>query len=155
MGSGYTFESYKKEDFIFAIERAIGTFKNKQKYAKLRENAFNATMPGETVCIAWLQEFCRLREKIYVDHNEIEATKAKFGEWNAEMYAPINIVEQIIGSEKRNLYELDDMDFGAEASRSHQPSDGRVVPSEFDRVMKERAPHAFKFHNNGPRHQTV
>ena len=64
-------------------------------------------------------------------------------------------MDQIIGSEKRNLYELDDMDFGAESSRSHQPSDGRVVPSDFDRVMKERAPHAFKFHNNGPRYQTV
>ena len=28
-GCGYTFESYKKEDFVYAIERAIGTFRNK------------------------------------------------------------------------------------------------------------------------------
>jgi starch synthase len=28
-GCGYTFESHKAGDFIFAIERAIGTFKNK------------------------------------------------------------------------------------------------------------------------------
>ena len=82
VGSGYTFESYKNEDFIFAIERAIGTFRNKQKYLKLRENAFNATMPGETVCIAWLKEFCLLREKVYIDHNELMATKALFPEWN-------------------------------------------------------------------------
>ncbi len=49
-GSGFTFESYKKEDFIFAIERALGVYKNKAKYLKLRQNAFNATMPGEIVC---------------------------------------------------------------------------------------------------------
>ena len=47
VGCGYTFEAYKKEDFIFAIQRAIGTYSNKQKYARLRQNAFNATMPGE------------------------------------------------------------------------------------------------------------
>ena len=73
-------------------------------------------MPGETVCIAWLQEFCRLREKVYIDNKEMDATQALFGEWSPQMYAPINIVEQIIGTEKHNLYELDDMDFGAEAS---------------------------------------
>jgi len=50
-------------------------------------------MPGETVCIAWLQEFCRLRDKVYIDHAEMEATKALFGEWNAQMYAPIHIVD--------------------------------------------------------------
>lgn len=54
IGCGYTFESYKKEDLVFAIQRAIGTFRNKPKYHKLRENAFAATMPGEQVCIAWL-----------------------------------------------------------------------------------------------------
>ena len=66
-GCGFTFESYRKEDFVFAIERAIGTFKNKQKYAKLRENAFRATMSGEIVCKAWLNEFYRLRNKVYFD----------------------------------------------------------------------------------------
>lgn len=115
VGCGFTFESYEKKDFIFAIERAIGTYRNKQKYSKLRNNAFNATMPGETVCIAWLKEFCRLRSKVYIDVNEMQATKALFSEWNAEMYAPINIVDQVIGKEKCNLYQLDDVDFGAEA----------------------------------------
>mmetsp|Transcript_18089 Transcript_18089/g.24219 ORF Transcript_18089/g.24219 Transcript_18089/m.24219 type:complete len:227 (+) Transcript_18089:3350-4030(+) len=153
VGCGYTFESYEKKDFIFAIERAIGTFKNKQKYFRLRENAFNATMPGEKVCIAWLQEFCRLRNKVYFDCREMNATKALFKEWNARDYKPINIVDQVIGSEKRSQYELDDMDIGAEASR--QPYDGRIVPSEFDRIMNERAPHTFRLHNWGPRHQVV
>ena len=83
----------------------------------------------------------------------MHAAKALFGEWNAQQYAPINIFDQIIGSEKCNLYELDDADIGAEASR--QPYGGRVVQSEFDRVQKERAPHSFRLHNWGPRHQIV
>jgi len=29
IGTGYTFEAFKKEDFIFAVERAVGTFANK------------------------------------------------------------------------------------------------------------------------------
>jgi len=153
VGSGYTFESYKKEDFIFAIERAIGTFKNKQKYAKLRENAFNATMPGEQVCIAWFKEFCRMRSKIYFDLKEMQACKALFKEWDPRQYAPINIIDEVIGQEKRDLYAIDDMDIGAEASR--QPFDVRVVPSEFDKVMKERVPHLFRLHNWGPRHHNV
>ena len=93
VGCGFTFESYKKEDFIFAIERSIGTFRSPQKYSKLRQNAFNATMPGETVCKAWQQEFCRLRQKVFIDYKEMAATKALFSEWSPQMYSPINIVE--------------------------------------------------------------
>ena len=110
-------------------------------------------MPGETVCIAWLKEFCRLRNKVYIDHGEMLATKELFGEWAAETYTPISIVDQIIGTEKRSLYELDDMDFGAEASS--QPYEGRVAQSEFDRAMKVRKAHSFRLHNWGPRHQQV
>lgn len=68
IGCGYTFESHKSGDFIFAIERAIGTFKNKVKYLRLRENAFKATMDGEVVSKAWLAECFRLRGKIFVDY---------------------------------------------------------------------------------------
>lgn len=75
IGSGFTFESYKKEDFIFAIERSLGVFVNKAKYLKLRQNAFMATMPGETVCRAWLEEFFRLREKIYYDFEVLKSTE--------------------------------------------------------------------------------
>ena len=67
-GCGYTFESHTVGDFVFAMERAVGTFRNKPKYAKLRENAFNATMDGEIVSKAWLSEFFRLRGKIFVDY---------------------------------------------------------------------------------------
>ena len=72
-GSGYTFESHTTGDFIFAMERAVGTFKNKQKYAKLRENASKATMDGAAVCKAWLAEFYRLRGKVYADYPVMKA----------------------------------------------------------------------------------
>lgn len=68
-GCGFTFEGFHKNDLSAAIQRAIGTFNNKQKYAKIRENAFNATMPGEIVTKAWLAEFFRLRGKIYYDND--------------------------------------------------------------------------------------
>ena len=48
---------------------------------------------------------------------------------------------------------MDDIDFGA--SESAQRFEGRIEPSEFDRVMKERSAHTFKLHNRGPRHQSV
>jgi len=66
-GSGFTFENHSNPDFIFAIERAVGTFRNKPKYLRLRENAFTATMDGEVVSKAWLAEFFRLKDKVYVD----------------------------------------------------------------------------------------
>ena len=31
-GNGYTFENHTVNDFIFACQRALGTFKNKSKY---------------------------------------------------------------------------------------------------------------------------
>lgn len=68
-GNGYTFQSHNMNDMIFACDRALGTFKNKTKYLKLRENAFNSTMDGERVSKAWLGEFCRLRGKVFTDEN--------------------------------------------------------------------------------------
>ena len=75
-GTGYTFESHTAGDFIFAVERAIGTFRNKPKYNKLRENAFRGTMDGEIVCRAWLGEFCRLRGKIFIDYKVYKETES-------------------------------------------------------------------------------
>jgi len=77
-GCGYTFESHTIGDFVFAMERAVGTFRNKPKYAKLRENAFAATMDGEIVSKAWLSEFYRLREKIFIDYTVIKELENKF-----------------------------------------------------------------------------
>ena len=66
-GNGYNFQNHSVNDFIFACERALGTFKNKAKYLKLRENALNSTMDGEKVSKAWVKEFYRLRNKVYVE----------------------------------------------------------------------------------------
>jgi len=54
------------------MDRAVGTFLNKGQYKKLRENAFAATMDGEVVSRAWLNEFCRLRGKRYIDYTIID-----------------------------------------------------------------------------------
>lgn len=76
-GNGYCFECFMVNDYIFACERAIGTYKNKTKYLKLRENAFNSTMDGEKVSRAWLKEFFRLRDKIFVDEVIVKDCLAK------------------------------------------------------------------------------
>ena len=96
-GCGYTFESHTPGDAIFAMERAIGTFRNKQKYAKLRENAFKATMDGAVVVKAWLAEFYRLRGKIFTDYQIVEELTAKFDNWTPADYTPISIIQEIFG----------------------------------------------------------
>lgn len=101
VGSGYTFESHTTGDFIFAMERAIGTFRNKQKYMVLRDNAFKATMDGEIVSKAWLNEFCRLREKIFIDYKVVKETEASFSPWHPSSYTPISIIQEIFGSDKK------------------------------------------------------
>lgn len=61
-------------------------------------------MPGETVTKAWLQEFYRLRSKVYYDYETKENLKKSFGQWNAENYKPINIFEQMFGQETKEKY---------------------------------------------------
>jgi starch synthase len=100
-GSGYTFESHTTGDFSFAMERAVGTFRNKPKYAKLRENAFKATMDGAVVSRAWLAEFFRLRGKIFIDYDIVKGLDDKFPPWRPTDYAPISIIQEIFGSEKK------------------------------------------------------
>ena len=100
-GSGFNFEGYSRDDFVFAIERAIGTFRNKQKYAKLRTNAFEATMSGERVSKAWLEEFCRLKRKVYTDFEELKKTEATLSNWSPSTYQPVDIFLEMFGSEKR------------------------------------------------------
>lgn len=41
-------------------------------------------MDGETVSKAWLGEFFRLREKVFVDENIIKDTTAKLNSWKPE-----------------------------------------------------------------------
>lgn len=96
-GSGFTFESHTSTDFIFAIDRAMGTYNNKPKYLKLRENAFKATMDGEIVCKAWLSEFYRLKNKVFIDYTIVKKTQAKFADWSPADYQPISIIQEIFG----------------------------------------------------------
>lgn len=60
------------------MERAIGTFRNKPKYLKLREEAFKGTMDGEIVSKAWLGEFFRLKDKIFNDYTVIKKLEQQF-----------------------------------------------------------------------------
>ena len=76
-GNGFNFERYDKGDFLASLERAVGTFRNKEKYRKLRENAFASTMDGSVVTKAWLGEFCRLRGKVFVDNEVVQETMAQ------------------------------------------------------------------------------
>ena len=74
----YTFESHTAGDFVIAMKRAVGTFRNKPKYAKFRKNGFNSTMDGEIVSKAWLSEFYRQRGKIIIDYTLIKDLEKKF-----------------------------------------------------------------------------
>jgi len=71
---------------VFSMDRAISTFKNKEKYLKLRENAFKGTMSGNVVCKAWLSEFYRLRGKIYVDKSVISKNSKEMTPWTPDQY---------------------------------------------------------------------
>jgi glycogen synthase len=77
-GSGFTFEQHSAQDFIYAIERAVGTFRNKPKYMKLRSNAFKACMDGEIMSKAWLGEFYRLKGKIFINYKIVNELTPKF-----------------------------------------------------------------------------
>lgn len=74
------------------MDRAIGTFRNKRQYNKLRENAFKATMDGEVVSKAWLSEFYRLRGKIFIDYTVVNKLTKEFPPWRPEDYALISII---------------------------------------------------------------
>jgi hypothetical protein len=110
-------------------------------------------MPGEQVCKAWLQEFNRLKNKVYVDFSVMIDAQTKFTEWSPSHYKQINIFDEMFGSEKRDMFDVDDLDLGAGAGASHATPSGKQ--SEFDRVQRERMPVNFMLHNRGPRHSQV
>jgi hypothetical protein len=158
-GNGYTFENHTVNDFVYACDRALGTFKNKDKYLKLRENAFRSTMDGEKVSRAWLNEFFRLRGKIFVDQDIIRQTLLKMSTWSPESYSPITSLEEMFGIEKGVLsnFAIEDLDFGAEEEKERleeEPGKEKVV-SHFENPKDEMWPHIFTMHNNGPRYSKV
>lgn len=156
-GNGYTFESHKVEDFIYACERALGTFKNKAKYLKLRQNAFDSKMDGDRVSRAWLSEFYRLRGKVFVDNDIIKSTLLHMSTWSPESYKPMTSFEELFGIEKGSLsnFALEDIDFGAEEEREvfEEEKGASRVRSHFE--SDDKVPHVFTMHNNGPRYRSV
>ena len=164
-GNGYTFESHTKSDFIFACERAIGTFKNKAKYARIRENAFNSTMDGEVVSKAWLKEFCRLRGKVHIEQSALHDALNKMRPWAPETYKPMSSFEEMFGSinnEDKVNFKLDDIDLGAEEEKElleeeKNGSAAKRIVSHFEQTQKEdlRFPHVFMMHNHGPKYESV
>lgn len=159
-GSGYTFESHSAGDMIGAMERAIGTYLNKPKYLKLRENAFKATMDGEIVSKAWLGEFFRLKGKIFVDYTVIKKLEDKFKPWHPQDYQPISIIQEIFGSDKkRQIFQ--EIDFGATEDNGDQDDVGKFeveidsIMSAFDQLSFNKVSHTFTYPNRGPRHNRV
>jgi len=85
-GNGFIFQTYNKGDFIFAVERAISVFLNKEHYKIIRKNAFESTMDGATVTKEWCKEFYRLNDKFFGDQCTKEELKQIANEWNYERY---------------------------------------------------------------------
>lgn len=153
-GCGYTFEAHNGGDLISAIDRAVGTFKNKEKYSILRKNAFKATMPGETVSKAWLGEFFRLQGKKYYDFRVVEDLKTKFQPWSPSDYEPISIIQEIFGTEKkRQIYK--EIDFGATDGKDDESNEIDAIVSAFDQGAMMKISHSFTIPNRGPRHNSV
>lgn len=96
-GNGYTFEGHTPGDFIYACKRALGTFKNKAKYEKIRQNAFNSTMDLDKVTKAWLKEFYRLRGKVFVDESIVRETLKHSKTWSPAVYKPMKNLEELLG----------------------------------------------------------
>lgn len=146
---------------VFAMERAMGTYKNKQKYAKLRENAFKGTMSGDVVSKAWLAEFYRLRGKIYCDPNA--DTGKEIEKWTPEDYKPINILQELFGinrisKEEVTFKDMKEIDNGAADSENKSQStqeDFEDFMSSFDKTAFSLAPYSFQMHNYGPQHEKV
>ena len=103
-GNGVVFECYNSSDFAYAMERAIGTFRNTEKYRILRENAKKSTIDGATVARAWCGEFYRLRGKVFIDKEiETKAANEVNGEWDYRRYND-NYIDEYVG---RNLIGIE------------------------------------------------
>ena len=86
------------------MERAIGTFRNTEKYRILRENAKKSTIDGATVARAWCGEFYRLRGKVFIDKEiETKAANEVNGEWDYRRYND-NYIDEYVG---RNLIGME------------------------------------------------
>lgn len=64
------------------------------------------------MCKAWLQEFYRLRQKVYFDKDEMTKSLGLIKPWSVT--PSLNIFDQMFGSAFSKMYGLEDIDFGAE-----------------------------------------
>ena len=155
-GNGYCFENYNRNELIAACERALGSYKNKAKYMKLRENAFNSTIDVAKVSRAWLTEFYRLRNKIFVDEAIVQDCLAKLQPWSIKNYSPMKNFEEMLGIQQKIDLDFEDIDFGAEEEKEVFEDDkSRQILSQFENPKDDKYPHVFMMHNYGQKHKNV
>lgn len=76
-GNGCLFWAHRHDDYKQAIIRAVGLFKDKETYYKLRENAYKSTLSTETVARAWSREFARLFHRVFDEEYERQLTEKR------------------------------------------------------------------------------
>ena len=74
-----------------------------------------------------------MREKIFFDFEAFSKTKDDIQDWIPRNYKPLNLFDEMFGSEINKLYNLDDIDFGAEEGVTQYKK--RIIMSEFDRIQ--------------------
>jgi hypothetical protein len=118
------------------MDRAIGTFKNKEKYAQLRKNALRSTIDSSEVCRAWDKEFHRLRSKIFIDCELVmKERKNRTDEWNSDLYNDSHIDEYIYSTYKETKQEEEEEEQKQEISTKRM-SDRLIAGDEFPLVFK-------------------
>ena len=63
-GNGFNFMNYNDEDFIYAIERGVNCYRDRNSYEKLRKNCEKSFIEVNTVARAWRGEFYRLYDLV-------------------------------------------------------------------------------------------
>lgn len=69
-GNGLLYVNQDKKDFLYACERALDLFYNKEKYYNCRRNARTSTLNVNDVSREWCKEFYRLQGKVFFNVNE-------------------------------------------------------------------------------------
>lgn len=72
-GNGINFESHSEFDLLWAFERAVKLFKNREHYEIAQRNAFDSAIDVLDVARAWDNEFHRLKNKIYYDSQALNS----------------------------------------------------------------------------------
>lgn len=115
-------------------------------------------MDGEIVCKAWLNEFYRLRGKIFIDYSIVNKLEKEFPPWSPADYTPISIIQEIFGSDKKKQL-FTDIDHGAAEEDEYKSPDKLLeienISSAFDQASFNKKPHGFAYHNRGPRFRSV